>query len=541
MAVTNTISNKDDIETLLFNDPFAVDDTNDLDIFGAPITKKATALEVMQFVKRALGSATTIDDCVVGTTGNLNATYSNGTLGVGATLTNAGTQAALIIDGRTMSAGTDQRVFVWQQSNQAQNGVYYVSNVGSVSTNWVLTRATDYDTSAEITLGTCISILGGSTLLGTTFIMYTADAITVGTTSILFKQPDAVLLGSTNSLTVSGNGNLIVTIAADSFITLPSGTKTLVASGDNVSFGTITSNSLTFNTGTGLKTGTSDPSTYVISVYDTDAAVHKIFGTAIGTLIPNFQWSQPAGGLLTWDGGAIGGTTPAAGAFTTLTSNSHTFNDGTGIKTSLVAGNTALITAYDVDGTAHKTFATLTANNTPTFDISPPSGGLVSITKSVGTGGTNIIPSGLLTSNFTPVLNITTGETDLMTYTLAANTFIASNQLITHEFRGQFTSSINAKTLKVYFGSATTVSNSLPASTAGNYYGKLSIIRTGTDTQNWNYEFTRTATGGGTAILTASGTCTETETANIVMKLTGTGGASSEISQTYAEINTKKG
>jgi hypothetical protein len=37
---------------------------------------------------------------------NLNATYANGTAGVGATLTNAGTQAALVIDGVTLN-GTD--------------------------------------------------------------------------------------------------------------------------------------------------------------------------------------------------------------------------------------------------------------------------------------------------------------------------------------------------------------------------------------------------------------------------------------------------
>jgi len=32
------------------------------------------------------------------------------------------------------------RVLVQNQSNAALNGVYYVSNVGSISTNWELTR-----------------------------------------------------------------------------------------------------------------------------------------------------------------------------------------------------------------------------------------------------------------------------------------------------------------------------------------------------------------------------------------------------------------
>jgi hypothetical protein len=35
------------------------------------------------------------------------------------------------------------------QTNTIQNGLYTVTNVGSVSSNWVLTRATDYDGSVS--------------------------------------------------------------------------------------------------------------------------------------------------------------------------------------------------------------------------------------------------------------------------------------------------------------------------------------------------------------------------------------------------------
>lgn len=42
---------------------------------------------------------------------------------------------------------------------------------------------------------------------------------------------------------------------------------------------------------------------------------------------------------------------------------------GGGFKTGTSAGNTALLQAYDVDGAAYTTFGTLTANNTPTFDL----------------------------------------------------------------------------------------------------------------------------------------------------------------------------
>jgi len=61
----------------------------------------------------------------------------------GKTLTNSGTQAALTIDSVPVVAG--DRVLIKDQSTSADNGIYTVTNIGSASTNWVLTRATDFD------------------------------------------------------------------------------------------------------------------------------------------------------------------------------------------------------------------------------------------------------------------------------------------------------------------------------------------------------------------------------------------------------------
>ena len=60
---------------------------------------------------------------------------------------------------------------------------------------------------------------------------------------------------------------------------------------------------------------------------------------------------------------------------TETVSGTWTFNDvllatGKAIQTSQSAGNTYLLQAYDVDGAAYTTFATLTANNTPTMNLS---------------------------------------------------------------------------------------------------------------------------------------------------------------------------
>lgn len=87
------------------------------------------------------------EGCDCATTANLAAAYVNGSSGVGATLTNNSTLAALAIDGVTCSAG--MRVLVKNQTSAAQNGIYTVTNAGSASEAWVLTRTPGCDTSAE--------------------------------------------------------------------------------------------------------------------------------------------------------------------------------------------------------------------------------------------------------------------------------------------------------------------------------------------------------------------------------------------------------
>lgn len=63
-------------------------------------------------------------------------------------LTNSGTLAALVIDGVTMAV--NDRVLVKNQATVSQNGIYYVSAIGSASVAWTLTRATDADTASEL-------------------------------------------------------------------------------------------------------------------------------------------------------------------------------------------------------------------------------------------------------------------------------------------------------------------------------------------------------------------------------------------------------
>lgn len=140
-----------------------------------------------------------VSACAVATTANLTATYLNGASGIGATLTNSGALAALVIDG--ISVSTNDRVLVKDQSTTFQNGIYTVTNAGSGAVAWILTRATDYDQPSEIKPGTLVVINTG-TVNALTSWLETATVSAVGTDPVLFSQftfaPSAFLLKSAN-------------------------------------------------------------------------------------------------------------------------------------------------------------------------------------------------------------------------------------------------------------------------------------------------------------------------------------------------------
>lgn len=141
-------------------------------------------------------------------------TYANGAAGVGATLTNNGTQAALVVDGVAVS-GSD-RILVKNQTSQFQNGIYTVTTVGSGATNWVLTRAADYDQApAEIKPGNIVPVTEGNTNANTLWLQ-TATVTTIGTDSIIFVpfgiepiSPLPIAQGGTNATSFSTTDGVV--------------------------------------------------------------------------------------------------------------------------------------------------------------------------------------------------------------------------------------------------------------------------------------------------------------------------------------------
>jgi hypothetical protein len=93
------------------------------------------------------------------------------------------------IDGFIVSTvGT--RVLVKNETagNAPYNGIYTVTDVGSLSTPWVLTRSTDANISAEVTDGLFTFVEQGTANSSTSWVLTTNNPITLNTTSLVFAQ-----------------------------------------------------------------------------------------------------------------------------------------------------------------------------------------------------------------------------------------------------------------------------------------------------------------------------------------------------------------
>jgi len=236
---------------------------------------------------------------------NLTATYNNGTAGVGATLTNSGVQAAFVIDGYTASLG--DRILIKDQTTGAQNGIYTVTTLGTILTNWVLTRATDFNATGSgpnyIETGASTFVNGGSTNASTGWVLTTTGTITVGTTSLTFAQTS-----SSSSVTV---------------------TSPLLKTGSVISLQTVP----TTLGGTGLTTLTAYN---VLLGNDTGNVAFAAPGTTGYPLLSTGASSNPAFGQLSLTDG-VTGTLPVAnggtGTATAFTAGSVVFSGASGVYT----------------------------------------------------------------------------------------------------------------------------------------------------------------------------------------------------------------
>jgi cytoskeletal protein CcmA (bactofilin family) len=121
------------------------------------------------------------ESCRTATTSDLAATYNS----TNKTLTSSG-NGALVVDGVSLVAG--ERILVKNQNTGTQNGIYTVTNAGGVSTSWVLTRASDFNSSNNITSAAFTFIEEGNVNADSGWVLSTNGPITLDTTSFAFVQ-----------------------------------------------------------------------------------------------------------------------------------------------------------------------------------------------------------------------------------------------------------------------------------------------------------------------------------------------------------------
>lgn len=266
------------------------------------------------YVDSAVAAVETKQEVMAATTAALAAaTYSNGSSGVGATLT-GNVAAVLVLDGYTPAI--NDRLLIKNQADAKQNGIYKLSTVGTIVIQWVLTRTTDFDQNADGIDGAMVYVLNGTTQGNELWFCTTTGTVTFGTTSINWTQflgstyladgTTLTLTGTTFSITSGGVGttqlaNAGVTLAKIANAAASSKLVGSGASGSGSSYAEITLGSGLSMSGTTLTAaGTfASPLTTKGDLYTYSSADARLaVGTGTGVLLT--PSTGAATGLL-WD------------------------------------------------------------------------------------------------------------------------------------------------------------------------------------------------------------------------------------------------
>ena len=313
-----------------------------------------------------------------------NLDYKQATRVVAVTNVTLAGGAPATVDGVSLSL--NDRVLVTAQSTGSQNGLYYVTTVGSGS-NGTWTRTTDANQTGEIDAGMIVMVTEGTVYADTQWKLITDNPITVGTTALTFTQNYSAnsITGGTSNVRVFSNANVTISSAGTANVLLVSSTGTIVTGTESV---------------TGNITGGN-----VSGINLTGTTVSVTGNVYTGNILTNGYYY--ANGAVFGGGGGGGGTPGGANTQIQYNNNgvfggaaSFTFNNTTNaLATTGTFSSTGNITGGNIlTSGAISTSSTVTAASTVGGVITGTSvsvsGNITSGNLSVGTGtisGGNIV------------------------------------------------------------------------------------------------------------------------------------------------------
>jgi hypothetical protein len=304
--------------------------------------------------------------------------------------------APTVVDGVTLVLA--DRILVAGQSTASQNGLYYVTILGTgVDGTW--SRTIDADATGEVAAGMIVMVTEGTTYKDSQWKLTTNNPIVVGTTSLTFEQNSAFAFGN-----VYANGTAVIATTVGDTLTLTAGTHIQIT-------GNISAKSVTIGV-TGLSLNSISNGTSNVNVVSSGGNV--TVGVAGTSNVAVFSGTGAnITGALGVTGNITGGNLSGTSIVGTLTTASQTNITSVGTLTSLaVTGN---ITSGNVQGTTHSgTTGTFTGNVTGGNLITA---GVVAATGNISTSNYYIGNGAYLTGVIAAAGNtITNGTSNVYVY-----------------------------------------------------------------------------------------------------------------------------